>query len=453
MAFPLYLVFLVMTFLRPIELLAPDWAVYRPMLVLSVLVFVASIVSATSRKQMAATRQHLSILAWFFVVVGVSVTLHEGVRLGLGAMVEFGPTLMLFVASVLNLTSIERLRMAGKVLVLCIFIQAVMGIHAYYTGVLVELLFYREGLSDPTPAQERMHGPASGIPAYDQSGGHLWRMRSFGFLSDPNDFAQMLVTVLPLLLVFYRQRAYLRNLLFVIMPTGVMVFSIYLTHSRGALLGLASLAFFGVKRALGTFKTGVLVAVAMVGAMGIGFTGGRAYTANEESAGGRIDAWSAGLRMLKSSPLVGVGYDRFQDHHSHTAHNSFVLCFAELGVWGYFLWLGLIVLVFKQLNMAIEATTPADEEHRWALALRTALVGFFTCAMFLSRAYHPPLYILMAFSLSAWYCTQRKFKGPVAQRLARPVDWKGTTFWLEIGSIAAFWVIVVVKLATTGMSD
>lgn len=451
MSFQLYLAFLVMTFLRPIELLAPQLAEYRPMLILSILLFIASIVSASSSKKMAATKQHLSILIWFFIVVGVSVIMHEGVGRGISTMVEFGPTPMLFVTSVLNLTSIERLRKAGKVLVICIVIQALMGINAYFTGFMVDLLFYKEGLSAGVESKVS-GGMASDIPYFDQAGGHLWRMRSFGFLSDPNDFAQMLVATLPLLVVFYRQRAFFRNLFFVGLPAMAMVFSIYLTHSRGALLGLASLAFFGVKRKLGTFTTSLLVAVAMMGAMAADFTGGRSYTANEESAGGRIDAWSEGMVMLRSSPIWGVGYNRFQEHHTHTAHNSFVLCFAELGVWGYFLWLGLIVLVFKQLGMSIESTPSTQEEHRWALALRTALVGFFTCAMFLSRAYHPPLYILLSFSIGAWYCTKQIVKGPAAEPFAKPVNWKGTSAWLTFGSILFFWVIVVVKTATTGKS-
>ena len=42
--------FLVMTFLRPIELLAPELADLRPMLILSILLFIASIVSASSSR-------------------------------------------------------------------------------------------------------------------------------------------------------------------------------------------------------------------------------------------------------------------------------------------------------------------------------------------------------------------------------------------------------------------
>jgi hypothetical protein len=66
-----------------------------------------------------------------------------------------------------------------------------------------------------------------------------------------------------------------------------------LTHSRGAVVGLASLLFVGMRQTLG--------------------------------------------------PVFGVSYNSFTDHHERTTHNSFVLCFAELGLLGYFTWLALVV--------------------------------------------------------------------------------------------------------------
>ena len=36
--------------------------------------------------------------------------------------------------------------------------------------------------------------------------------------------------------------------------------------------------------------------------------------------------------MLKSHPLFGVGFGNFADYSDHTAHNSIVVCAAELGL-------------------------------------------------------------------------------------------------------------------------
>jgi putative inorganic carbon (HCO3(-)) transporter len=453
MSFRLYLLFVIMTFLRPIELMAPELVFLRPMLVLSILVLISSLVSASATKVSAGTSQHFRVMNSFMLVIGVSVILRQGLVLGISAMMEFAPTMIFYVVTLLNLTSIERLRKAGTVLVICILCQLSLSIYSYYSGFMADAMFYKEGLESSVEGRGE-GGLASDIPALDLSVGHLWRMRSFGFLNDPNDFAQMLVAVMPMLLVFYRTGRHLRNAVFVLAPAAGLLFGIYHSHSRGALLGLASLSFFGIKRILGTTKTVVMVSVVVMAAMGLNMTGGRAYTANEESAGGRIDAWSEGLKMLVSHPVLGVGYGHFIEFHHHTAHNSFVLCFAELGVVGYFLWLGMIVIVFKQLNMAIEACNPQEEEYRWALALRTSLVGFFACAMFLSRSYHPPLFMLLGYATAAWHCAKGRTQGtPQGALLAAPVKWRGTTVKLEIFSLIVFYIIVIYKTLTVGRTS
>src|SRR4029077_16531961 len=130
-------------------------------------------------------------------------------------------------------------------------------------------------------------------------------------------------------------------------PGATLLYTIYLTHSRGALLGLGSLFLAGPRRMVGIRWTAVLLVAGVGPAGAVGFTGGRAYTANEESAGGRIDAWNAGLSMLASHPLFGGGYHFFTEYHALTAHNSFVLCAAETGLVGYVLWLGMLVVVLK----------------------------------------------------------------------------------------------------------
>ncbi len=105
--------------------------------------------------------------------------------------------------------------------------------------------------------------------------------------------------------------------------------------------------------------------------------------------------------MLKSHPTFGVGAGNFTDHHpALTAHNSFVLCFAELGLVGYFIWVALLVLTYKGLGQAVKDLPPPAEEHRYAALLRSSLVGFLTCAWFLSRTYQPALYFILALCVS-----------------------------------------------------
>jgi len=57
--------------------------------------------------------------------------------------------------------------------------------------------------------------------------------------------------------------------------------------------------------------------------------------------------------MFKSAPLFGIGFNGFTDLYEITAHNSFVLCLAELGLLGSTLWVALLVTTTMGLNSVI----------------------------------------------------------------------------------------------------
>jgi O-antigen ligase len=108
-----------------------------------------------------------------------------------------------------------------------------------------------------------------------------------------------------------------------------------------------------------------------------------------------------GLQMLRESPIWGVGFSNFLDHHEIVAHNSFVHCFAELGLIGYFLWLATIVATFWLLQRAGSIGSDAPRENeltRWAGALELSLASFLVGALFLSRTYGVSLFFLLGLS-------------------------------------------------------
>ncbi|MDW8130623.1 MAG: O-antigen ligase family protein, partial [Bryobacterales bacterium] len=176
-------------------------------------------------------------------------------------------------------------------------------------------------------------------------------------------------------------------------------YGLVLTRSRGAAIGLAVMIALAVRDRLGKTGAWVMSALIAAGLLAANFGGARALSLREASIAGRLEAWSAGLQMLKNSPLFGVGFRAFTDHHELTAHNSFVLCFAETGMAGYFLWLGLLVATARDLNIlsGLSAAEPAQAEaRRWARAVRLAYYTFLATSWFLSRTYIPTLYLLIA---------------------------------------------------------
>jgi putative inorganic carbon (HCO3(-)) transporter len=105
--------------------------------------------------------------------------------------------------------------------------------------------------------------------------------------------------------------------------------------------------------------------------------------------------------MLKEQPLLGVGYGGFVDRHTLTAHNSLVLCFAETGLIGCFLWVGLLVVTLLELQRV--KSMHGDEQiddfaRQGAEGLQLALIGFMAAAFFLSRTFVPTLYLVIGLS-------------------------------------------------------
>ena len=121
-----------------------------------------------------------------------------------------------------------------------------------------------------------------------------------------------------------------------LLPVCVLLYGVFLTHSRGALLALLAMAVVAGRRRIGTVPALLLAAGLFAGAMALDFTGGRDISA--ESGSDRTDLWGGSMQLLKSHPLFGVGFGNFADYLGLTAHNSVMVCAAELGLFGLYFW-------------------------------------------------------------------------------------------------------------------
>jgi putative inorganic carbon (hco3(-)) transporter len=443
MAFSLYLAFITLSYLRPVEAFAQELEVYRPMLILGSVALAAAVVHALNAGRAVARKLYFVLMLALLGCIALSKIANGWAGSAAVALSAFSPSALLFALTVLNVTSISRLRVTLATIVLSTLIISVAGIAAYHYGFMADRLVLRQQVGE---AEDGELADAVDVPASDTSGQFLWRVRNIGFLSDPNDFAQVIVVALPMLGIWYRRR-FFRNVILLGVPGAALLYTIFLTHSRGAVLGLASLLFFGMQRALGVVKTGILVGVLLAIAV-LNVAGGRGFSAQEESAAERILAWSEGLTMLRHQPFFGVGYNNFTEHHHLTAHNSFVLCFAELGLIGYFTWLALIITAFRDVNQVANLSEEGAEavSRRYAAMLRSSLLGFLTCAFFLSRTYAPPLFLLLALCVVTWRCAgdeESNTKLLPAQR------WALSTASILVGSLVLVYVMVLANHGTS----
>lgn len=270
------------------------------------------------------------------------------------------------------------------------------------------------------------------------------RITYVGIFSDPNDLGMFLVMTVPFAIYFFYRAGFFLKCMWLV-SLGYILYGIYLTNSRGALLGVMALAGFWFYRTFGIVKSaavGVFAAPVALFVMGKF----RAIDAEEESAAGRLDAWYEGIQLLLWKPFFGVGMGNFTDYHYLTAHNSFVLVFSELGMPGYFFWVamlafaGIILLTHCLPDLkGSRVEHVAEGERTLALTLTYSMIGYLVTCFFLSRAYTPLLYIFLAMIVGLYYRSSADWKSELRVSFR---EYSGFVFKFVFGSLLSIYVMV-----------
>ncbi len=261
----------------------------------------------------------------------------------------------------------------------------------------------------------------------DESGGaaQIYRARALGFLADPNDLAQYLLACLPLAALLWRPGRALGNALQVVLPTCVMLGAMFLTRSRGGLIGLVLLVTLAASR-ISRFAAPIAGVAITAAALALGFSGGRATSISEGTGAGRIELWSEGLQALASSPLLGVGYKNIQDSlGGYTAHNSYVLCLVETGILGLYFWLAAFLVTYFQLWPVLSDTQVSPDSRRFCRAGALALASVMITGFFLSRTYALTPYIFLGVATSAFLVARKDQSEPLPVFRLSWLAWNG----------------------------
>jgi O-antigen ligase len=333
MGFALTILYIVVTIISP-EQFGKEWANYHALMYLAGMTALASLPSMAAYRYWRSSVQ-TSLLLGLIVAIALSEVAHGW----LGGVLEgwrmFLPSAAVFFFIVVNVTTVRRLKIVTLAAVASCLVVTVEALCGYYAGFHGEMFILQTNISSPQ----------------DEVIGQLTRIRGAGFLSDPNDLAQILLIVLPLVFIAWRRGRVVVNFFIVLLPAALVLWTTYLTHSRGGLIALAAVALMAARKKLGTPASMALAGVLVLGMLALDFTGGRGISAADGAD--RLEAWANGLEMFKSSPLFGIGFNGFTDLYEITAHNSFVLCLAELGILGSTLWLALMVTTTTSLNRII----------------------------------------------------------------------------------------------------
>lgn len=265
---------------------------------------------------------------------------------------------------------------------------------------------------------ERLAGPT------DVSGG--------GIYHDENAFAMLFVVAQPFLWYagWAMTRPWWRLLWWMLVP--LCWHAVFLTASRGGLIGLAVTTFliaFRSKRKL--------LAMALIPALVVAFVwqGGsqmrmRADTIGDYqqdySAEGRLQAWKAASKMIVDHPFIGVGlasfgpaFPNYSTDRPREAHNTLLQITAESGILAGLMYLFVVIATITSLWTI--GRQRSDEDHPpdrlLSLICEANLVGFcglVICAIFLSLQVFEIFYLLNVIANAVVNLERRRLKSHIA---------------------------------------
>lgn len=232
------------------------------------------------------------------------------------------------------------------------------------------------------------------------------RVRYRGVLQDPNELALALAIGVPFAFAWGERKSKLLRRTLLVLTLALVTTCTVLTRSRGGqLVLLAVFAAYFIKRygARG-LAAGAVLATPIV------LLGGRSGAEATSSTLERLDCWYEALWMGRTHPLLGVGLGQFAELNYLTAHNSYLLTLAELGVPGMLLFSIIFYLSLKIPIVILRrypAGTDADVARGWAMALLASFVGLAVGIFFLSFAYHNVLWIYVGLSGALYGAVKR----------------------------------------------
>ena len=207
-----------------------------------------------------------------------------------------------------------------------------------------------------------------------------------------------------------------------------------LTHSRGGFLALlAGLAAF-VHLRFGGKKT-VLLGLLCLPLLFVVFAGRMTSLSADEGTGQtRIQLWSDGLTIFQHSPLVGIGMENYRMFSSHVAHNSFIHCYAELGLLGGSLFVGAFYFAVKGMYDLRPEAGDTDRDIRPELRrlypfLMGTLVAYTIGICFLSRGYIVPTYMVLGLAVVFMRLHSKQAAVPM-------LKWNGFFVWCRLGGVS-----------------
>lgn len=234
-----------------------------------------------------------------------------------------------------------------------------------------------------------------------------------GFVTgDPNYFSLSAVACLPLAYNFIREGHAWWERAFCLVCFVWILIAVMLAASRGGFAGLVAAFLCVVWLSRQRVRNLTLLGVLLIPLMLIMPSSPLVRLlhpsyADEMGTSTRLELWTAGLRMIKESPLTGVGLGNFKPMVSRyegsageldkIAHNTYIEFAAELGIPGLVVFLVILGCTFRSLQFVLRRAGPSTPQILVdaAQGIYAGLVGVAVAIFFVSAEKQKFLWMLV----------------------------------------------------------
>lgn len=236
-------------------------------------------------------------------------------------------------------------------------------------------------------------------------------------ISDANHYAAALVLLFPFVFQKTLSRKKWEAIAAAVLCFG-MIMAIFITGSRGGMLGLGALfvlLFVNFKEQ----RKKILITIFVITLMAAPFVNEYHYERFESllnattsqddrdaSAQGRVKAWKLALQIFNEHKLLGVGPENFQYYSGvsiegkplgekgHVTHSIWMESLSGGGLAVTIPFLLLLYLFFRGTKKTISRLRSQEQLDAiyYILTIRISLAAFLVCATFLNRLIYEPIY-------------------------------------------------------------
>lgn len=243
------------------------------------------------------------------------------------------------------------------------------------------------------------------------------RLGSIGHYNFSNSFAMLLTVSWPLFFALFEVKGFLmRKTIFLALLLSFIVANI-MTFSRGGIFGMTIAITTSLLLSKKTLKTRVVKWLIVGGVIIFFFTfitefvvskraGVGGFFGGDASAGDRIQAWVAAVRMFLTYPLLGIGYGHFAEEgknygmdRSMPAHNTFLSVLAETGIFGIIFFVLILFYSFKILRQTIKYFEEKDNKDVLLTRILSKGIGISLLVFLVNTSFsvkdHDPIFWLV----------------------------------------------------------